>query len=113
MVRPQSRVGEIGPAGSPWRLTARKTRCQPTAIHLDAAHADVSYVDAVEANSLRQRSHCACNSSLQSPTALLGEKSVSVHPTRDALSVKSASDLTAKVADSSDSTSPDRCCFGG
>jgi hypothetical protein len=106
-------VGEIGLAGSQWRLTARKTRGRPTAIHLVAARADVSYVDAVEANSLRQRSHYACNSSRQSTTALLGEKSVPVHPTRNAPTVKSASYWTAKVADSSDSTSPDRCLFGG
>jgi hypothetical protein len=113
MAWPPPRVREIGLAGSQWWLTARNPRCQPTAIHLVAARPDVSNVDAVEANSLRQRSHYACNSSRQSATALLGEESVPVHPTRNAPTVKSASYLTAKVADSPDSTSPDRCCFGG
>jgi len=63
MTRPPPRVRKIGLAGSLWWLTARHPHGQPTAIHLVAARPDVSYVDAVEANSLSQRSHCACNSS--------------------------------------------------
>jgi len=47
MACPPPRVLEIGLAGSQWWLTARKTRGQPTAVHLVAARADVSYVDAV------------------------------------------------------------------
>jgi hypothetical protein len=63
MAWPPPRVREIGLAGSEWWLTARTPHRQPTAIHLVAARPDASHVDAVEANSLRQRSHCACNSS--------------------------------------------------
>jgi hypothetical protein len=113
MAWPPPRVRKIGLAGSQWSLTAPSPHGQPTAIHLVAARPDASHVDAVEANSLRQRSHYACNSSRQSATTQKGEKSVAVHPTRNAPTVKSASYLTTKVADSSDSTSPDRCFFGG